>query len=129
VTRRGDDAVERDALIAALGRLLDGQAKNSSGKLSVKALAEEAGLARTALTHKHTDIRDLVAHISRQIAPVSAAQQAEEASVIAKLRQDLATEWELNGILSTQLAAAILRIEQLPDRRLRPLHRTDGAGD
>jgi len=127
VTRRGDDAAERDALIAALGRLLDGQAKSSSGKLSVKALAEEAGLARTALTHKHTDIRDLVAQISRQIAPVSAAHQAEEASVVAKLRQDLATERELNGILSTQLAAALLRLEQLPDRHLRPLRGRDGT--
>jgi hypothetical protein len=47
MTRRGDDAEERDKLIAALIRTLKGESESSSGRLSVKAIAQEAGLART----------------------------------------------------------------------------------
>ena len=50
---------ERTAITAAMQRLLAGRPLRSSGDLTVVALAEEAGLRRNKLTHKHTDLRDL----------------------------------------------------------------------
>jgi hypothetical protein len=52
------DNVERDAIKAAMGRLLAGTPIRSSGTLTVLTLAAEAGLKRNKLTHKHTDLRD-----------------------------------------------------------------------
>jgi chromosome segregation ATPase len=40
-------------------RLLAGRPLRSSGDLTIVALAEEAGLRRNKLTHKHTDLKDL----------------------------------------------------------------------
>jgi septal ring factor EnvC (AmiA/AmiB activator) len=40
-------------------RLLVGVPLRSDGKLTVKSLAEEAGLRRNKLTHKHTGLKDL----------------------------------------------------------------------
>ena len=40
-----------------MARLLDGQPIRSDGKLTIKSLAEEAGLKRWVLTHKHTDLQ------------------------------------------------------------------------
>jgi chromosome segregation ATPase len=50
---------ERTAITAAMQRLLAGRPLRSSGDLTIVALAEEAGLGRNKLTHKHTDLRDL----------------------------------------------------------------------
>jgi len=52
------DDIERDAIKAAIGRLLAGTPIRSSGTLTVLTLAAEAGLKRNKLTHKHTDLRD-----------------------------------------------------------------------
>jgi len=40
-------------------RLLAGRPLRSSGDLTIVALADEAGLRRNKLTHKHTDLKDL----------------------------------------------------------------------
>jgi chromosome segregation ATPase len=50
---------ERNAITAAMQRLLAGKPLRSSGELTIVALAEEAGLRRNKLTHKHTDLKDL----------------------------------------------------------------------
>jgi hypothetical protein len=50
--------IERDAIEAAMSRLLAGTPIRSSGTLTVTTLATEAGLKRNKLTHKHTDLRD-----------------------------------------------------------------------
>lgn len=50
---------ERHEIEAAMGRLLDGTPLRSDGKLTIVALAVEAGVKRHMLTHKHTDLRDL----------------------------------------------------------------------
>lgn len=43
-----------------MDRLLAGTTlRASAGDLGVVALAAEAGVARTALTHRHTDLKDL----------------------------------------------------------------------
>jgi len=50
--------IERDAIQAAIRRLLNGTPIRSSGHLTIIALAQEAGLRRNKLTHKHLDLRD-----------------------------------------------------------------------
>jgi chromosome segregation ATPase len=53
------DEQERQAITAAIERLLAGKPLRSSGALDIVTLAEEAGLKRNKLTHKHTDLKDL----------------------------------------------------------------------
>lgn len=50
-------ALERDAIQAAMQRLLAGTPTRSSGALTVIQLAAEAGVKRWVLTHKHPDLR------------------------------------------------------------------------
>jgi predicted nucleic acid-binding Zn-ribbon protein len=50
---------EREAITEAMNRLFAGQPLRSSGNLDIVTLAEEAGLRRNKLTHKHTDLRDV----------------------------------------------------------------------
>jgi chromosome segregation ATPase len=52
------DQDERDAINAAMQRLLAGTPLRSSGNLDIITLAAEAGLNRNKLTHKHTDLKD-----------------------------------------------------------------------
>ncbi|WP_330230363.1 hypothetical protein OHA40_31040 [Nocardia sp. NBC_00508] len=52
------DQDERDAIIAAMERLFAGTPLRSSGNLDIISLAEESGLKRNKLTHKHTDLKD-----------------------------------------------------------------------
>lgn len=49
---------ERQVIRDAMTRLLSGDAIRSSGSLTIVALAEEAGVKRHLLTHRHTDLRD-----------------------------------------------------------------------
>jgi len=58
-TSRAEDAAEIRALIDAMVRLLVGVPLRSDGQLTIKSLAEEAGLRRNKLTHKHTGLKDL----------------------------------------------------------------------
>lgn len=53
-----DNETEREAISEALARLFAGAPIRSSGNLDILTLAEEAGLKRNKLTHKHTDLRD-----------------------------------------------------------------------
>ena len=48
---------ERQAIRDAMARLLDGQPIRSDGKLTIKSLADEAGVKRWLLTHRHTDLQ------------------------------------------------------------------------
>jgi chromosome segregation ATPase len=50
--------VERTAIRAAIDRLLTGSATHSTGALTVLQLAEEAGVKRWVLTHKHPDLKE-----------------------------------------------------------------------
>lgn len=53
-----DDNGIRRAIREAMDRLIDGKPLYSDGKLTVKALAEEARIKRWLLTHRHTDLQD-----------------------------------------------------------------------
>jgi hypothetical protein len=52
-------ADERREIEAAMNRLLNSTPLRSDGKLTIVSLAAEAGVKRHALTHKHTDLKDL----------------------------------------------------------------------
>ncbi len=54
-----EDRAEVAAITQAMLRLLLGTPLRSGGKLTVKSLAEEAGLKRNKLTHKHRGLKDL----------------------------------------------------------------------
>jgi hypothetical protein len=58
-TSRTEDAAEVRAITEAMVRLLAGIPLRSNGQLTIKSLAEEAGLRRNKLTHKHTGLKDL----------------------------------------------------------------------
>lgn len=60
MTKRGNDAEERSNLVAALVVILKGESSVGSGQISVKCVAEQAGVARTLLTHKHRDLKELI---------------------------------------------------------------------
>jgi hypothetical protein len=49
---------EREAIQAAMQRLLAGQPTRSTGALTILQLAAEAGVKRWVLTHKHSDLKD-----------------------------------------------------------------------
>jgi hypothetical protein len=49
---------ERDAITAAIQRLLDGRPTRSTGALTTLQLAAEAGVKRWVLTHKHVDLKE-----------------------------------------------------------------------
>ncbi|ELB93166.1 hypothetical protein Rwratislav_10388 [Rhodococcus wratislaviensis IFP 2016] len=53
------DDDDRRAITAAMQRLFAGTPLRSSGKLDIVTLAQEAGVKRNKLTHKHTDLKDL----------------------------------------------------------------------
>jgi len=52
-----DHTTERAAIRDAMTRLLDGAPIRSDGKLTIKSLADEAGVKRWLLTHQHTDLQ------------------------------------------------------------------------
>ncbi|MFF8586534.1 hypothetical protein [Streptomyces althioticus] len=54
-----DATDEIQAITDAMVRLLTGVPLRSDGQLTIKSLAEEAGLRRNKLTHKHTGLKDL----------------------------------------------------------------------
>ncbi|MCA2337896.1 hypothetical protein [Mycobacterium avium] len=49
---------ERDQITAAIDRLLAGTPRRSNGALTVVSLAQESGVKRHVLTHKHPDLKD-----------------------------------------------------------------------
>ena len=58
-TSQTEDRAEVRAITEAMVRLLAGVPLRSDGMLTIKSLAEEAGLRRNKLTHKHTGLKDL----------------------------------------------------------------------
>ena len=70
---------ERRAIREAMTRLLDGQPVRSDGKLTIKSLAEEAGVKRWILTHRHQDLqvefRDGIAAHGTDPEPVRALKE------------------------------------------------------
>jgi len=70
-----DRKAERDAIQAAIARLLAGTPTRSTGALTVLQLAAEAGVKRWALTHKHPDLRKAFEDQRQAVNGVPAAYQ------------------------------------------------------
>lgn len=72
-----------------MDRLIDGKALYSDGKLTIKALAEEARVKRWLLTHRHTDLQDefrtRIANTDME-PPVVRALQEEKAETATKMK-------------------------------------------
>jgi len=77
-----DHTGERDAIRAAMRRLLAGQPTNSTGALTVLQLAAEAGVKRWVLTHKHPDLRTEFEEQRDKVSGIPQAYQHFQARVV-----------------------------------------------
>lgn len=102
-----DDGVRR-AIREAMDRLIDGKTLYSDGKLTVKALAEEARIKRWLLTHRHTDLQD---EFRARIANTDSEPPAIRALQAAKTKADKHVK-ELTADV-TALKATIHQLERI----------------
>ncbi|TLP93889.1 hypothetical protein FEF26_12715 [Nesterenkonia salmonea] len=113
MTRRGEDPVERDLLVTALIRTLRGETSVSSGRVSSKAIASEAGLPRTSLTHKHRDLNELV-RLVKELDKKARNNQSEE---VNSLRTQNAELQALVDTLAAQVTLASMRLRDSTSHR------------
>ena len=99
----------RRAITEAMQRLLAGKPLRSSGRLDVVTLAEEAGLKRNKLTHKHTDLKDLfnTERRARDGVPGSELRLREEIAALTKKIKALKQEPDQYRTASETFARAI----------------------
>ena len=89
---------ERQTIRDAMERLIRSEPIRSDGKLTVKSLAEEAGVKRWLLTHRHTDLQDEFR------ARIEAA--STEPAPMRQLREQIGQLQDENKQLRIQLRAA-----------------------
>ncbi len=122
---------ERDAIQAAMARLLAGTPTRSSGALTVLQLAAEAGVKRWVLTHKHPDLRKAFEEQRQAANGVPAAYQHLQGKVAdleaanQRLRAENAELGERVDIYAQVIHALTVKVDQLrrqPDnvRQLAP---------
>lgn len=122
-----DDEAERRAIRDAMTRLLDGRPIRSDGKLTIKSLADEAGVKRWLLTHRHQDLqaefRDRVATHGTDVELVKALKSRieglteENRSLREQLRQSKAT----TAMLERHIAVDALETARPADADPRPV--------
>ncbi|MDX3832822.1 hypothetical protein [Streptomyces europaeiscabiei] len=116
---------ERDAIQAAMKRLLAGTPTRSTGALTVVQLAAEAGVKRWVLTHKHPDLRKEFEAAREAVNGIPAAFQTLQAKVDdleaanRRLRQHNSELTERNEIYAQVINALTTELAEL--RRDRPL--------
>jgi hypothetical protein len=103
------DEDERKAITEAMQRLLAGKPLRSSGRLDIVTLAEEAGLKRNKLTHKHTDLKDLfnAGRRARDGVPDSEIRLRDEIIALTKKIKELKGERDRYRTASETFARAI----------------------
>ncbi len=103
------DEEERSAITAAMRRLLAGKPLQSSGSLDVVTLADEAGLKRNKLTHKHKDLKDLFyAEVkARDGIPASEIKLREEITTLKAKIESLRQERDSYRAASETFARAV----------------------
>ncbi|MCQ8775071.1 hypothetical protein [Streptomyces telluris] len=84
------DTAEIRAIADAMIRLFTGAPLRSGGQLTIKSLAEEAGLRRNKLTHKHTGLKDLFYALVKAQQGPSRPFTDKEREVSEKQKKDLA---------------------------------------
>ncbi|MFA4084535.1 hypothetical protein [Mycobacteroides salmoniphilum] len=108
MTSASADARERRSIREAMDRLVDGKALYSDGKLTIKALADEARVKRWLLTHRHTDLQEefraRIANTEVEPPAIRALQEekAEAAKKVKALTADV-----------TALTATIHQLERI----------------
>ena len=127
---------ERRAIREAMTRLLDGQPVRSDGKLTIKSLAEEAGVKRWILTHRHQDLqvefRDRVAAHGTDPEPVRVLKERVETLTEdnRRLREQLRQARGTIAMLERHIAVEALESEHVAAHasqgkaRLRPVPET-----
>jgi len=125
---------ERHAIREAMTRLLEGQPVRSDGKLTIKSLAEEAGVKRWILTHRHQDLqaefRDRIAAHGTDPEPVRALKERIETLTEEnrRLREQLRATSSTIAMLERHIAVEALEATRSVARpaeddppRLRPV--------
>jgi hypothetical protein len=117
---QADDAAEIRAITEAMVRLLVGVPLRCDGQLTIKSLAEEAGLRRNKLTHKHTGLKDLFYALVRSQdhhPKIVDGLQADN----DQLRQKLADLRAEHARLTEQVAtyARVIHVLEVENARLR----------
>lgn len=123
------DATEVRAITEAMVRLFVGAPLRSDGQLTIKSLAEEAGLRRNKLTHKHTGLKDLFyALVKAQQGPPQAFTDKER-DLSEKRKKDLArVRAERDNLRAKiQQMARIVHVLEVENYQLRESARTDGV--
>jgi len=119
-TGRTEDAAEIRAITEAMVRLLAGVPLRSDGQLTIKSLAEEAGLRRNKLTHKHTGLKDLFYALvrSQDHRPKIADQLQADNELLRQKLADLRAE---HTQLKEQLArfARVIHVLEVENAQLR----------
>jgi hypothetical protein len=109
-----------------MDRLIQGSPIRSDGKLTIKSLAEEAGVRRWILTHRHTDLqqefRDRVATIDGVPKPVRDLLEKQDALTtradrlaeeLRQARRDLEAYSRIINVLTIEGMAKDKRLVEL----------------
>lgn len=122
---------ERRAIREAMTRLLEAQPVRSDGKLTIKSLAEEAGVKRWILTYRHQDLqaefRDRIASHGTDPEPVRALKERVETLTAEnrRLREQLRETGSTIAMLERHIAVEALESNRAPAptpaRTLRPV--------
>jgi len=123
-----DHDPERRAIREAMTRLLEAHPIRSDGKLTVKSLADEAGVKRWILTHRHQDLqaefRDRVATHGTDTEPVRALKNRIEdlTEETRRLREQLRQAKATTAMLERHIAVDALETTCVPaDTHPRPV--------
>jgi predicted nuclease with TOPRIM domain len=103
---------ERDRIRAVMKRILAGTPQNSSGALTIVALAHEADVPRNALTQRHLDLKNKFYEHGKEKGAPSDVEVRLRAQV-AKLKQTIANKNRELAQLRQDVPALIRAVHQL----------------
>jgi hypothetical protein len=103
---------ERDRIRAAMDRILAGTAVNSSGALTIVALAQEAGVPRNALTQRHLDLKNELYERIKERGSASDVEVRLRATV-AKLKTTIANKNAELARIRADVPALVRAVNQL----------------
>ncbi|PWI06903.1 hypothetical protein DIZ27_31235 [Streptomyces sp. NWU339] len=101
----------------------------SDGQLTIKSLAEEAGLRRNKLTHKHTGLKDLFyALVKAQQAPPRPFTDKEREASDKQKKDLIRIRAERDSLRTkTQQMARVIHVLEVENHNLRESAGTDGV--
>ncbi|MGH3885389.1 MAG: hypothetical protein ACRDSZ_02280 [Pseudonocardiaceae bacterium] len=106
-----------------MDRILGGAAENSSGALTIVALAQEAGIHRNALTQRHTDLKaEFYARV--QARSGTSAVETRLRQTIARLKATIANKNTELHRLRADVPALVrtINVLTLENQQLREAH-------